>query len=113
MTEERLLRLEMNSETTSKILEELKEELKKQTEILSRSILLTHQINELTVGFNKIENGLEVLKTSLTKYDLANQRVIDLNDRIEKLEDNQKKALLALVSTLGAGALFLLEVFLK
>lgn len=111
--EERLLRLEMNNENTSKILEELKEELKKQTEILSRSMLLTHQINELTVSFNKVENGLDVLKTSLMKYDVANQKVIDLSERVAKLEDNQKKAIFAIVSSLGAGAIFLLDLYLK
>ena len=111
--EERLLRLEMNNENTSKILEELKEELKKQTEILSRSMLLTHQINELTVSFNKVENDLDVLKTSLMKYDVANQKVIDLSERVAKLEDNQKKAIFAIVSSLGAGAIFLLDLYLK
>lgn len=111
--EERLLRLEMNNETTSKILEELKEELKKQTEILSRSMLLTHQINELTISFNKVESGLDTLKTSLMKYDVANQKVIDLSERVAKLEDNQKKAIFAVVSSLGAGAIFLLDLYLK
>ena len=111
--EERLLRLELNNENTSKILEELKEELKKQTEILSRSMLLTHQINELTVSFNKVENDLDVLKTSLMKYDVANQKVIDLSERVAKLEDNQKKAIFAIVSSLGAGAIFLLDLYLK
>ena len=111
--EERLLRLEMNNENTSKILEELKEELKKQTEILSRSMLLTHQINELTVSFNKVESSLDILKTSLTKYDVANQKVIDLSERVAKLEDNQKKAIFAVVSSLGAGAIFLLDLYLK
>lgn len=111
--EERLLRLEMNNENTSKILEELKEELKKQTEILSRSMLLTHQINELTVSFNKVESSLDILKTSLIKYDVANQKVIDLSERVAKLEDNQKKAIFAVVSSLGAGAIFLLDLYLK
>jgi len=111
--EERLLRLEMTNENTSKILEELKEELKKQTEILSKSILLTHQINELTVSFNKVENGLDLLKNTLSKYDVANQKLVDITDRVEKLEENQKKAVFALISALGAGALFLLDVFLK
>ena len=111
--EERLLRLEMNNETTSKILEGLKEELKKQTEILSRSMLLTHQINELTVSSNKAESSLDILKTSLMKYDVANQKVIDLSERIAKLEDNQKKAIFAVVSSLGAGAIFLLDLYLK
>ena len=111
--EERLLRLEMNNENTSKILEELKEELKKQTEILSRSMLLTHQINELTVSFNKVENSLDILKASLMKYDVANQKVIDLSERVAKLEDNQKKAIFAVVSSLGAGAIFLLDLYLK
>ena len=111
--EERLLRLEMNNENTSKILEELKEELKKQTEILSRSMLLTHQINELTVNFNKVESSLDILKTSLMKYDITNQKVIDLSERIAKLEDNQKKAIFAVVSSLGAGAIFLLDLYLK
>lgn len=111
--EERLLRLEMNNENTSKILEELKEELKKQTEILSRSMLLTHQINELTVSFNKVESSLDILKTSLMKYDVANQKVIDLSERVAKLEDNQKKAIFAVVSSLGAGAIFLLDLYLK